>query len=278
MDLTPTKPVGSLISGSTWCIGRCISRAAQQVWCQFLCTLSVALSASTLALWFLGTSHAGVGRVTVAWAYRRCTHLGLPLLHPFLRRLSHRSRDNHEFHLFVVIQSRDERVHGIIMLEDVNPLVCKSQNGLSPGIDGAIPLKRGHATPATWKNHHLRFWSRVLGGSLSSGGRGPSHPSFPGLRGLAKQCSILFTPNSMSSATSSLHTHGKPGLGSSLSINSTIGQRSCTGDVPWEYIFRVFALDSGLPEYPDSASGAGDLAQLVVSRLGVHDLSRAWGA
>ena len=79
-----------------------------------------------------------LARVAVAWAYRRCTH-------PF--GASHGSRDNHDFYLVVSIQSRDSRVHGIITLEDINPIICESHNSLSPGIDGAIPLKQGHTTP-----------------------------------------------------------------------------------------------------------------------------------
>ena len=70
---------------------------------------------------------------------RRCRSyygaLCLPSLHPFLRRLSHRSRDNHNFHLVLVIHLRDERVHGIMTLEDLD----------------LFTPKRGHTTPTTWE-------------------------------------------------------------------------------------------------------------------------------
>ena len=60
------------------------------------------------------------------------------------------------------------------------------QASMAPShLNGGIPpLLHG-------KNHHLRFMEQGPCKSLSSGGTGPSHPSFPGLRGLAEQCSIL---------------------------------------------------------------------------------------
>ena len=73
--------------------------------------------------------------------YRSCYGgLGLPWLHPCLRRLS--KVDNHDLYLLVVIQLRDVRVHGIITLHDVDPVVGESQNGLSPAVDGTVPSEK----------------------------------------------------------------------------------------------------------------------------------------
>ena len=134
MDLTPIKPVGSLISGSTpgasdavYPVQR-IRSIPVHVIRRALCVDLSSWVARDLARWCIG---------------RRCTHSFCA---------SHRSRDNHDL----------QRAPGIITLEDVNPLVCKSQNGLSPGIDGAIPLNRGIPPLLHGKNHHLRYGARFF--------------------------------------------------------------------------------------------------------------------
>ena len=70
------------------------------------------------------------------------------------------------------------------------------------------------------KTTKAHYATRSLRDPWPSGGTGPIHPSFPGLRRNAMPCSRrLRLANSTSSATSSLDAHGKSGFGLSLSID-----------------------------------------------------------
>ena len=134
MDATlwPQHAWVTIFLGNAWCIGRCICRAARK-----FATLGVAIGRVLDADLFL-------------WVARDLAHrcrtwrggLGLP---------PHRSRNNHDFNLAVVSQSRDERVHRIITLHSVIALVGESQNGLSPPVNGSISFERGRPTPTAWE-------------------------------------------------------------------------------------------------------------------------------
>ena len=75
-----------------------------------------------LCLWVARDSHTGVGRVAVVWPTDAAPIPSAPLI------------------------GRATTIRGCAC-NHLNPLICKSRNSLSPGIDGAIPLKRGHTTP-----------------------------------------------------------------------------------------------------------------------------------